>query len=379
MTILELRAKLGQQIEDAAKYLDEHPMMTADEQKVYDDMKSELDSIKDQIQRQEDLERMTQSMSQPTSKAIVNEPTKAKDFRATDEYKTAMEQAMRSKFRNVSNALMAGTDTAGGYLIPTEYESTIVEKLKGENIMRTLGTVITTNGEHKINVAATMPAAAWIGEGESLTFGEGTFSQITLDAHKLHVAVKVTNELLADSAFDLDSFITREFAAALANAEEDAMLNGDGSAKCTGIFDDTKGGEAYKSVAAVTGDELIGLVYSLKRAYRKNASFIMNDATIASVRTLKDSNGQYIWQPSVQAGEPDTLLGYPVYTSQFSPANKIGFGDASYYKIGDRGTRTMDMLTELFAGNDMTAFVAKERVDAKLTLPEAFKVLTITG
>lgn len=124
---------------------------------------------------------------------------------------------------------------------------------------------------------------------------------------------------------------------------------------------------------------MIKLVYALKRPYRKNAKFIMNDQTIASIRQLKDNNGAYMWQPSLVAGEPDKLLGYDVYTSPFCPAGKIAFGDYSYYNIGDRGTRSFKQLTELFAGNGMIGYVAKERVDGKLILPEAVQILTITG
>ena len=120
-------------------------------------------------------------------------------------------------------------------------------------------------------------------------------------------------------------------------------------------------------------------MYALKRAYRKDASFIINDQLIAQIRTLKDNNGAYMWQPSYQSDEPDKLLGYDVYTSQFAPADAIAFGDYSYYNIGDRGTRSFKQLTELFAGNGMIGYVAKERVDGKLILPEAVQILKITG
>ena len=134
------------------------------------------------------------------------------------------------------------------------------------------------------------------------------------------------------------------------------------------------------SATTITADEIINLIYSLKRPYRKKAVFITNDATLAILRKLKDGNGAYMWQPSLVAGEPDKLLGYPVYTSQYMPAVAAGnktviFGDISYYNIGDRGTRSFAELRELFAGNGMIGYVAKERVDGKLVLPEAVKVL----
>ena len=136
--------------------------------------------------------------------------------------------------------------------------------------------------------------------------------------------------------------------------------------------------------ATITADELISLVYSLKRPYRKNAAFIINDQTLSVIRKLKDANQAYIWQPSYQAGEPDRLLGYALHTSPYMPtiaAGKavIAFGDYSYYNIGDRGTRSLQELKELFAGNGMVGFVMKERVDGKLVLPEAVQTLKIKG
>ena len=118
----------------------------------------------------------------------------------------------------------------------------------------------------------------------------------------------------------------------------------------------------------------------MKRPYRKNAAFIINDQTLSILRKLKDGNGAYLWQPTLTMGEPDRLLGYPVYTSAYVPTVAAGnpviaFGDFSYYNIGDRGTRSFAELKELFAGNGMVGFVAKERVDGKLVLPEAVQIL----
>ena len=132
-----------------------------------------------------------------------------------------------------------------------------------------------------------------------------------------------------------------------------------------------------KTVTSVKSDDVIDLVYALKRPYRKNAAFIINDKNLSSLRKLKDNNQAYIWQPSYQAGEPDRLLGYPVYTSAYAPEDGIAFGDYSYYNIGDRGSRSFSELRELFAGNGMIGFVAKERVDGKLILPEAVQILKI--
>lgn len=289
-----------------------------------------------------------------------------------------MLNAIRSNFRQVSNVLQEGVDADGGYLVPEEYDHRLIDVLTEENIMRGIATRITTSGEHKINIAATKPAAAWIEEGAVLSFGNATFDQMILDAYKLHVAIKITEELLYDSAFPLENYIITEFGKALGNAEEDAFLNGDGKGKPTGIFNATDGGHlAGTLTAALKSDDLFDLVYALKRPYRKNASFIMNDATLAQLRKLKDNNGAYIWQPSYQAGEPDRVLGYQVRTSAYAPADAISFGDYKYYNIGDRGTRSFKQLNELFAGNGMIGMVAKERVDGKLVLPEAVQILKL--
>ncbi|ENI4752086.1 phage major capsid protein [Listeria innocua] len=394
MTITEMRNKRKKLIETMDGFLDTHKTkngtLSAEDDKTYKTMEDEITELTNEIHRMERREAIEAELEKPVSKPIIENPmngrldnSEIKTGRAADYYKTAMLSALRSNFRNVSNVLQEGVDADGGYLVPEEYDSRLIDGLEEENIIRKLGHRITTSGERKINIAATKPAAAWIDEGEALTFSDATFSQINLDAHKLHVAVKVTEELLYDNAFQLENYIIKEFYKALANAEEDAFINGDGTGKPLGILAASGGAEVgvtAASATAITADEVINLVYSLKRPYRKNAVFILNDQTIAALRKLKDGNGAYMWQAALVAGEPDKLLGYPVYTSAYMPTIEAGaktiiFGDLSYYNIGDRGSRSFAELRELFAGNGMVGFVAKERVDGKLVLPEAIKVL----
>ncbi|MCP1638606.1 HK97 family phage major capsid protein [Streptococcus gallinaceus] len=365
---------------------DKDDLLSEEDAKIYDEMEKKVKQYSAEIDRMQRAEAMEKELSKPMNTPIVTQPMKVesqtenkveKKGRAKDEYKVAMLKAIRSNFKQVENVLQEGVDADGGYLVPEEYDSRLIQALEEENIMRKLATVITTAGNHKINVASTSPAAAWIDEGGQLTFGDATFKQILLDAHKLHVAIKVTEELLFDSAFNLESYILERFGKALANAEEDAFLNGDGTNKPLGVFSKTGGGTYLPEVTTLKADDVNDLVYKLDRPYRKQAAFIMNDKLIASIRKFKDNNGAYMWQPSYQEGEPDRLLGYPVYTSAFAPEDKIAFGDFSYYNIGDRGTRSFKELTELFAGNGMIGYVAKERVDGKLILAEAVQILPI--
>ena len=388
MTILELRELRNKAWEGAKAFVesrrDKDGLLSAEDAKAYAEMEKKIKDYSAEIERMEQMETMEKEMNKPVNTPIVTKPMtadgreKKKTGRASDEYKNGMLTALRTNFRQVSDILQEGVDADGGYLVPEEYDSRLIDTLEEENIMRKLGRVITTSGEHKINIAATKPAAAWIEEGGALTFGDATFSQILLDAHKLHVAIKVTEELLYDNAFGLENYIIDQFGKALANAEEDAFLNGTGVGQPLGLFAKTGGGTTAETLtAALKADDILNLIYALKRPYRKNASFIINDKNLAVIRKLKDNNGAYMWQPSYQAGEPDKILGYDVHTSAYAPEDAIAFGDYSYYNIGDRGTRSFKQLTELFAGNGMIGYVAKERVDGKLILPEAVQILRL--
>lgn len=384
--ILEMIEKRNKAWKEAKDFVenkkDSEGLLSKEDMDEYQKMEDKIKNFGFEIERLRREEEMDKALEKPINTPITNRPMEMNktnlSVRQTDEYKKAMLDALKSNFKRFDNVLQEGVDAEGGYLVPEEYDERLITKLQEENIMRNLGNVITTAGDRKINIASTDPAAAWIEEGGALQFSDAKFDQILLDAFKLHVAIKVTEELMYDSAFDLEEYILTQFSKALSNAEEDSFLNGDGVGKPTGIFDKTNGGTYLELAAELTSDKIIDLVHALDRPYRKNAVFILNDNTIAKIRKLKDLNGAYIWQPSYQAGEPDRVLGYPLYTSAFAPEDKIAFGDFSYYNIGDRGTRSFQELRELFAGNGMIGYVAKERVDGKLILKEAVQILPFT-
>lgn len=393
MTIHEMREKRAKAWNAAKAFLDsrrnEKGVLSAEDDATYTRMEQEIADLGREIARMERQEAIDAELAKPVNTPITGKPMngggeeKPKTGRASAAYKAAVLDALRSNFRKISNVLSEGVDAHGGYLVPEEYDSRLIDVLNEECIMRRLGTHITTSGEHKINIAGTKPAAAWIEEGGQLSFGDATFDQIIMDAHKLHIAIKVTEELLYDNAFNLESYIITQFGKALANAEEEAFINGDGVGKPLGLLATEGGAEIGGTTATadeITYDDLVDLVYSLKRPYRKGAAFLTNDQTIGYLRKLKDKNGHPLWHDSVEDGEPGRILGYKVYTSPYFPVMTAGlpaiaFGDYSYYNIGDRGTRSFAELKELFAGNGMVGFVAKERVDGKLVLPEAVKVL----
>lgn len=392
--IIELREKRAKLWESTKAFLDsrrgENGLLSAEDTATYERMEEDVMNLGKEIERLErqaviDLE-LSKPTSSPLSSAPDNKVEEPRKGRASDEYRKAFWNAMRMKnpSTQIYNSLSIGEDSEGGYLAPDEFENTLITTLEEENVFRKLAKIIkTSSGDRKIPVVVTKGTAAWLDEGEEYEESDSVFGQTSIGAYKLGTMIKVSDELLNDSIFNIESYIATEFARRIGAKEEEAFLIGDGEGKPTGIFNATGGAElgiTAGSATAITADEIIDLVYSLKAPYRKNAAFIMNDATVKAIRKLKDGQGQYLWQPSLTAGTPDTLLNRPVYTSAYAPileagAKTIAFGDFGYYWIADRQGRSFKRLNELFATSGQVGFLGSQRVDGKLILPEAIKVL----
>ena len=398
MTILELREKRAKAWEAAKAFLDSHRkengVLSAEDDAAYTKMEQEITDLGKEIARLERQEALDAELNRPVNKPLTGKPggrtdaddTEDKTGRASDDYRKNFWNAMRSKvpMPNVTNALQIGTDSEGGYLVPDEYERTLVEALEEENIFRQMAKVIkTSSGDRKIPVVASKGTASWIDEEGAYPESDDSFGQVSIGAYKLGTMIKVSEELLNDSVFDLQSYISREFARRIGAKEEEAFFTGDGKGKPLGVLAATGGAETgvtAASATAVTADELMDLYYSLKSPYRKKSMWVLNDSTIKAIRKLKDNNGQYLWQPSLTAGAPDMILGRPIKTSAYMPAiaagaKTIAFGDFSYYWIADRQGRSFKRLNELFAATGQVGFLASQRVDGKMILAEAVKVL----
>ena len=397
MTILELREKRAKAWEAAKAFLDSHRKengtLSAEDDAAYTKMEQEITDLGKEIARLERQEALDAELNRPVNKPLTGKPGGKADTdgedktgRASDDYRKNFWNAMRSKapMPDVANALQVGTDSEGGYLVPDEYERTLVEALEEENIFRQMAKVIqTSSGDRKIPVVATKGTASWIDEEGAFPESDDSFGQVSIGAYKLGTMIKVSEELLNDSVFDLQSYISREFARRIGAKEEEAFFTGNGTGKPLGVLAATGGAETGVTAAsstAVTADELMDLYYSLKSPYRKKSVWVLNDSTIKAIRKLKDNNGQYLWQPSLVAGTPDTILGRPVKTSAYMPAiaagaKTIAFGDFSYYWVADRQGRSFKRLNELYAATGQVGFLASQRVDGKLILAEAVKVL----
>ena len=389
MNVNELRAMRAKAWEAAKNFLDSHRgetgILSDEDTKTYEEMEAKIVNLGKEIERQEKMDAMEREMAMPVNIPITSKPENTKmeekKGRASDAYKKAFWNGMRSKYASVSNVLSEGTDSEGGYLVPDEYENTLVQALEGENVIRGRSHVITTsNGTHKIPVVASKGEASWIDENGAYPEDDDTFAQVNIDAHKIGTIIKVSEELLNDSAFNLESYFAQEFGRRIGTKEEEAFINGNGSSKPTGILTSAEVGVTAASDKAITADELIDLFYSLKGVYRRNAVWVLNDTTVKAIRKLKDNNGQYIWQPALKDGDHDTLLGRPILTTGAMPeiaadAKPVIFGDLSYYWIGDRQGVTFKRLNERYADMGQVGFLASKRVDGKLVLPEAIKVL----
>jgi HK97 family phage major capsid protein len=340
----------------------------------------------DRLERQQSIENeLAKAVNTPLTDKPAAPNAEVKTGRASSDYQKAFWNVMRNKNSfEIRNALEVGTDSEGGYLVPDEFEKMLIQGLQEQNIFRQIARVIqTASGDRKIPVVSTHGTAVWIDEEGAYTESDEAFGQVTLSAYKLGTLMKVTEELLNDSVFNLETYIAGEFARRIGAAEEESFLTGNGSGKPTGIFAASGGatvGVTAASATAITIDEVMDLFYSLKAPYRRNAVFVMNDATVKLMRKLKDGNGQYLWQPSITAGTPDTVMNRPVFTSAYAPtiassAKTIAFGDFSYFWIADRQIRSFKRLNELYAANGYVGFMANQRVDGKLILPEAIQCL----
>ena len=395
--ILELREKRAKAWEAAKAFLDSKRggdgLLSAEDTAAYEKMEQEVVDLGKEIERLERQAAIDAELNKPVSEPITNKPNnnpdgEEKKGRATDRYKKTFWNAMRRKnFYDVENALQVGTDSEGGYLVPDEFEHTLVEALEEENFFRSIATVIrTSSGDRKIPVVATKGTASWIDEEGAYPESDDSFGQVSIGAYKVATMLKVSDELLNDSVFDLEAYISKEFGRRIGAKEEEAFFTGDGKGKPTGIFSATGGASDGVTTAAagITFDDVMDLFYAVKSPYRKKAVWVLNDTTVKALRKLKDNNGNYIWQPSVQAGQPDMILNRPYHTSAYVPevaagAKVMAFGDFSYYWIADRQGRSFKRLNELFAANGQVGFLASQRVDGKLILSEAVKTMAIKG
>lgn len=384
----QLRAKGIREMREILDIADgEGRPLSGEERQKYDKIDLDVDAFTDTIDRREKQARSESMLSSDAgSSRVARKSVTQAEMLESDEYRAAFDKYIRygaqSLVGDEARDLQTGVNSEGGYLTETVLDRKLVETLDELNIMRQLCTVIQTSSDRNITVESDAAAAVWMNEEATFTTDDIALSQVSLSAYKLGSIMKVSDELLQDSVFNLTGYLASNFARRLSNAEEAAFVDGDGASKPEGVCTGATASVTAASATVLTADELIDLYHSCGRQYRSRASWIMNDGTIKEIRKLQDANNQYIWQPGMQAGEPDMLFGKPVYASGDMPTTATGnvavvFGDFSYYTIADRGPRVLIRLNELYAATGQVAFRIHERVDGTTVLADALHKITM--
>ncbi len=362
--------------------------LNSDEQKKFDRMDKEIDQLEDRIEK---IQKVREREKREIKKEIQTEKKQTQE--QGDEYRAVFERYLRKGFESMDRgesqlirekrAQNVANSAKGGYLVPQAWANQIIEELREQSIMRRLATVETTAIETNIPVSTSKPEFGWIDEEGTYPETDEEYGQKSVDAWKNGGIIKVSEELLYDNQYNLEARIERDFSLAAGEKEEEAFINGNGVKKPRGIILDAEAGVSDAGGSAnVDFDDVIDLKYSLKSSYRRNAAFLANDDFAKTIRKLKDDNNRYLWEPSTQAGQPDSLLGYSIYYSPEMPKvedneKALLFGDFSYYVIYDRQGLFMQRLEEKYAETGQIGFRAYMRTDGLLTLPEAVKYLDV--
>ena len=388
----ENRAKL---VAEARQILDnasnETRDLAADEQERVDRIFADVDRLADEIRAEDRVANLETEMtaiperrtlSQPMKMA--DAPAKATSLQGSAEYRSAFRGWLQTGNRAELRALEMGEGTEGGNLVDDEMAAAIVEKADELSFVRGMSNVITSNSDIKIPVESTRVAAAIVAEEGAYGETDPAFALKTLSSFKLSTLVKVSEELAFDSSFDLSAFLSRGFGRAMALGEDKYFLTGTGSGQPSGIFTDGAGSVTSVGNDALAAEDLIDTMYSVPAEYRvgNRCAWVMNDSTAKAIRKLKDSDGQFLWQPSLSQGQPDTLMGFPVMTNSSVAAvgdgtKPVAFCNFDYFTIADRGGIAVQRLDELYSGTGQIGYRAYRRLDGKLTQTAACGILTI--
>lgn len=386
--------ELGHAIEEFKKANDER--LKAIEKKGGSDpaLDSKVDKANEAISKiKDEMDAMKTAMNR-TASAM----EKANDEKATKgdskEYKEAFQRMLRKGFAlpeavipaEIKN-LSVDSNADGGFLVRPELSAKIVTKMFESSPIRQLAQVDTIGSDSlEIMQDLNEVSAGWVSERGSRS--AGTTPQLNLArifAHELFAEPVVTQKLLDDAQWDVEAWLAQKIADKFGRTEASAFVGGTGVGQPRGITS-YPAGTSYGQIeqigsgtsGVVTADGIISLVYGLKPKYVPNASFLMQRALVKAVRQLKDSQNRYLWEPSMQAGEPESLLGHPVYYAAdlaAASANSlsIAFGDIRQgYQIVDRvGIR---MLRDPYSTKGSVTFYATKRVGGDVVDFDAIKL-----
>tara|TARA_A100001035_G_scaffold280344_1_gene285676 strand:+ start:2207 stop:3379 length:1173 start_codon:yes stop_codon:yes gene_type:complete len=378
--LYEERAGLWEQMKELNdREIKEERSLDASEKEQWDKMNDRMSEIDARVQELASVEEANKKSEE--SRAIFeteSAPVIEKEEAETDA--SILRKMAQGEVRSHNFEKRDLTKSGDGGLVPQGFYDQIIAKLDENAVVRQFATVVSTaSGEDiKFPQITAHSSASLVAEGGAIGESDPTSASVTLGAFKYAYLVQVSSELLADEGVDIEGFLASDIGRALGNGAGTDFAVGNGSSKPNGIMNATSTGVTCASATAITSDEVIDLYHSVTSPYRVNGAWIMNDATLKEVRQLKDSNNQYLWQPSLQQGNPDILLGSPVATDPnietIATAKKVmAFGDMSKYFIREVQGFQLDRSVDYAFANDLVTFRAIYRADGDLLDTNAVK------
>lgn len=365
--------------------------LTSEELGEFEKRDSRLGEVESQIKVLETAEGYSPEQQLQRSQAIATEEATAEAEErdvsplATDEYREAFHEFMehpQGASLDARAALQVGVSADGGYTVAQDWNRQLVTSLQQFGVIRSLATVVETADSGQFNIPAENATgeAGLKKETEGFLESEPTFKTIALSAYKLTELIKVTDEMLHDSIFDIPAYVQARAAKNIALKENNYLVTGTGTEQPKGISVAASVGATAAEASKIKIDDLLNLFYSLVPGYVPNSSFVMGQNTVLAVRQTKDKNEQYLWSPNVAAGEPDTLIGRPVYADPHMPTVATGnvtvlFGDFSGYWVRDVQGTVVKFLDQTYAAEGLNGFLVSRRSDGNLVDTAAVKSL----
>ena len=341
------------------------------------DLKAANDNIEALTKR---LEAAETKLARPAIAKPANDNEPSPERKA---FSTYLRHGERAQIDDIK-ALTEAVDTQGGYLAPAEMSTEFIRDLVEYSPIRSIASVRSiANASVKYPKRTGITNAQWEGEGDDSAESTVTFGQLEVPARKLMTYVDISNELLADSGGTAEAEVRLALAEDFGAKEGAGFLIGDGVNQPEGILNNADiAADTATATTVIATDELVDLMYALPAAYRNAGTWMMNGTTLAKIRKIKDGDGNFIWQPALTAGQPETLLGRPVVEAVDMPDATAGetpivFGDFSGYRIVDRLAMSILVNPYLLATKGLTRIHATRRVGGRVTQAARFRKLTM--
>ena len=293
----------------------------------------------------------------------------------TIDSRTAYDQYLRRGIHTPEVLNEAPSDV--GYLLPQHLETKLVNAMNAISVLRPLCTEVTTTGDSALPVVNGHGKPAWVPEGHPIPLVKDAFDRVNLDSHKLAAIIRVTSELLKESAIGIEAYLAATFADRLAVSEEDAFIAGDGVDKPLGLIQQAKAGCTTEAAGGVSIEDVLNLIFSVPEKHRRNGTLLMNDNTLLHLYQQAMEQGKQL-----PFGNSDTFFGMRIVRCAAMPDAAPGsipilFGDFKQVYINNNGKRSIKRLDQLFIANGHIGFLLSERVGIKLAVPDAVKGLKV--